>query len=88
MFCFLKQEIWLHGTHSIAGETFRQWMKDIHQNNLFIKNRMKIGREIIDITKIKIPLLKVIAEEDNIVSLQCMNWAQCTDYYISKVVRS
>jgi polyhydroxyalkanoate synthase len=68
---FLRVEKWLYDTPPIAGETFRQWITDIYQRNLLVANEMKIGNEIIDLSKIKIPLLNIVAEEDHLVSPQC-----------------
>jgi polyhydroxyalkanoate synthase subunit PhaC len=68
---FLRVEKWLYDTPPIAGETFRQWIIDIYQKNLLMANEMKIGNEIIDLSKIKIPVLNIVAEEDHLVSPQC-----------------
>jgi polyhydroxyalkanoate synthase subunit PhaC len=68
---FLRIEKWLYDTPPIAGETFRQWITDIYKKNLLIKNEMRLGQEIIDLSKIKIPLLNIIAEEDHLVSPEC-----------------
>jgi len=68
---FLRIEKWLYDTPPIAGETFRQWIIDIYQKNLLVANEMKIGNEIIELSKIKIPLLNIVAEEDHLVSPQC-----------------
>jgi polyhydroxyalkanoate synthase len=68
---FLRVEKWLYDTPPIAGETFRQWITDIYQRNLLVANEMKIGNEIVDLSKIKIPLLNIVAEEDHLVSPQC-----------------
>ena len=68
---FLRIEKWLYDTPPIAGETIRQWIKDIYQKNLLVNNEMKIGNEVIDLTKIKIPLLTIVAEEDHLVSPEC-----------------
>jgi polyhydroxyalkanoate synthase len=68
---FLRIEKWLYDTPPIAGETFRQWLKDIYQRNLLFNNELKIGGVTIDLSKIKIPLLNIIAEEDHLVSPQC-----------------
>src|ERR671939_93197 len=68
---FLRIEKWLYDTPSIAGETIKQWIRDIYQKNLLIKNEMKIGNGIIDLSKIKIPLLNIVAEEDHLVSPDC-----------------
>jgi len=67
---FLRMEKWLYDTPGIAGETFLQWIRDIYQKNLFVKNEMKIGGNIIDLSKITIPLLNIVAEEDHLVSPQ------------------
>jgi polyhydroxyalkanoate synthase len=64
-------EKWLYDTPVIAGETFKQWIEDIYQKNLLVKNEMKIGEDLIDLSKISIPVLNIIAEEDHLVSPQC-----------------
>src|SRR5919202_70030 len=68
---FLRIEKWLYDTPPIAGETIRQWIIDIYQNNRLVRNEMKIGNDIIDLSKIKIPLLNIVAEEDHLVSPDC-----------------
>jgi polyhydroxyalkanoate synthase len=68
---FLRVEKWLYDTPPIAGETFRKWIIDIYQKNLLVANEMKIGNEIIDLSRIKIPILNIVAEEDHLVSPQC-----------------
>ncbi|HEY8140447.1 MAG TPA: class III poly(R)-hydroxyalkanoic acid synthase subunit PhaC [Nitrososphaera sp.] len=68
---FLRIEKWLYDTPPIAGETFKQWIADIYQKNLFVKNELKLGDEVIDLSKIKVPLLNIVADEDHLVSPQC-----------------
>lgn len=68
---FLRMEKWLYDTPSIAGETFRQWIEDIYQKNLLVKNEMWIGENLVDLPKINVPLLNIVAEEDHLVSPQC-----------------
>jgi polyhydroxyalkanoate synthase subunit PhaC len=68
---FLRIEKWLYDTPPIAGETIRQWIKDIYQNNRLMRNEMKIGNDTIDLTEIKIPVLNIVAEEDHLVSSEC-----------------
>ena len=68
---FLRMEKWLYDTPTIAGETFKQWIEDIYQKNLLVKNEMKIGENIIDLSKIRVPVLNIVAEEDHLVSPQC-----------------
>ncbi|MFL6309199.1 MAG: class III poly(R)-hydroxyalkanoic acid synthase subunit PhaC [Nitrososphaera sp.] len=68
---FLRLEKWLYDTPPIAGETFRQWVSDIYQKNLLVKNEMKLSDKIVDLSMIKVPLLNVIADEDHLVSPEC-----------------
>lgn len=68
---FLRMEKWLYDTPSIAGETFRQWIEDIYQKNLLVKNELWIGENLVDLSKINVPLLNIVAEEDHLVSPQC-----------------
>jgi polyhydroxyalkanoate synthase len=68
---FLRIEKWLYDTPPIAGETIKQWIKDIYQNNRLVRNEMKIGNDIIDLSEIKIPVLNIVAEEDHLVSSEC-----------------
>ncbi len=68
---FLRIEKWLYDTPPIAGETFRQWIGDIYQKNLLVKNELKLGDEIIDLSRITVPLLNIVADEDHLVSPQC-----------------
>jgi len=68
---FLRIEKWLYDTPPIAGETFRQWVADIYQKNMLAKNELRLGDEVIDLTKIKVPILNIVADEDHLVSPQC-----------------
>jgi len=68
---FMRVEKWLYDTPAIPGETFRQWIKDIYQQNLLVKNQMKVNGKLVDLRKIDVPLLNVVAEEDHLVSPEC-----------------
>lgn len=68
---FLRVEKWLYDIPPITGEVFKQWINDIYKNNLLIKNELKLGNKIVDLSKIHIPLLNIVAEEDHLVSPQC-----------------
>jgi polyhydroxyalkanoate synthase len=68
---FLRIEKWLYDTPPIAGETTRQWIKDIYQRNLLFNNEMRLGKSLINLSKINIPLLNIVAEEDHLVSPEC-----------------
>ena len=64
---FLRMEKWIFDSPGQAGEAYRQFIKDCYQKNLLIKNRMKIGGKRIDLKKISMPLLNVMAQFDHLV---------------------
>jgi len=68
---FLRLEKWLYDTPPIAGETFRQWISDIYQKNLLVKNEMKLNDKTVDLSTIWVTVLNVIADEDKLVLPEC-----------------
>jgi polyhydroxyalkanoate synthase subunit PhaC len=65
---FLRVEKWLWDTAPLPGEVFRQWVKDVYQKNLLVQNMLQIGSNVIDLRKINIPLLNIVAEHDHLVT--------------------
>jgi polyhydroxyalkanoate synthase len=68
---FMRIEKWLYDTPPIAGETARQWIKDVYQRNLLFNNELRLGSKTVNLSKINIPLLNIVAEEDHLVSAEC-----------------
>ena len=68
---FLRIEKWLYDTPPIAGETIKEWINDIYKENLLFKNQFKLGKATVDLKKINVPLLNIVAEEDHLVSPDC-----------------
>ncbi len=64
---FLRMEKWSFDTPDMPGEVFRQYIEDIFQKNLLIKNKMVIDGETVDLKKISCPLLNVFGTKDYIV---------------------
>jgi polyhydroxyalkanoate synthase len=68
---FLRVEKWLGDTPPIPGALFRQWIKDIYQDNLLIQNKMYVGGRRIDLKKIDMPIFTQVAVGDHLVSPEC-----------------
>ncbi len=64
---FLRMEKWIFDSPGQAGESYRQFIKDLYQKNLLIKNEMMLDGKRIDLRKITMPLLNVMAETDHLV---------------------
>lgn len=68
---FLRVEKWLGDTPPIPGELFKQWIKDIYQDNLLIQNKMYVGGKQISLKNITMPLFTQVAVGDHLVSPEC-----------------
>jgi polyhydroxyalkanoate synthase subunit PhaC len=60
-------ERWLHSDVPMAGKIFLETTAMTRENSL-MKNAMKVGSRIVDLTKIVCPLLNVIGDYDDIVN--------------------
>ncbi len=68
---FMRIEKWLSETPPIPGELFRQWIKDIYQDNLLIQDKMFVGGKQVSLKNIKMPLFTQVAVGDHLVSPEC-----------------
>lgn len=50
-----------------AGEAYRQFIKDLYQRNLLIRNELELDGKKIDIRNITVPLLNIMARYDNFI---------------------
>ncbi len=64
---FLRMEKWINDSPNQAGECFRQFMKDLYQKNLLVKNELIVGGKKVNLKNITCPVLNVYATEDHLV---------------------
>jgi len=57
---------WIIDTQMIPGEAYSQFIKDCYQNNLLINGKMVVGKKI-NLQKIDVPLLNILAKYDHII---------------------
>jgi polyhydroxyalkanoate synthase subunit PhaC len=79
---FIAVEKWLYNTSSIPGKLYLQMINDCYRNNNLISNTMKLDNKIIDLSRIDISLLTVIAEKDDLASPESLS--AVNDYVSSK----
>ncbi len=65
---FTAMETWGNDNIPVAGETFRQFVKDCFQKNLLSQGRMRIGNRRIDLKNITCPVLNLMASNDHLVT--------------------
>lgn len=61
---FLRMEKWIFDSPDMAGEVFREWIRDFLQKNLLIKNQLILNGQKVDLRKISCPLLNMYGEKD------------------------
>jgi polyhydroxyalkanoate synthase len=64
---FLAFDYWVNDVVSLPGETFRDFIKMLYQENRLIHNRLKLGRRAVKLNKLTTPVLNVVANHDDVV---------------------
>lgn len=64
---FFAIEMWLYDSRDIIGEVYREIVDQVYRKNLFIKNKMKVGSNILNLKNITIPLLDIVGTRDDLV---------------------
>ena len=68
---FLRMEKWIFDSPDQVGECFRQFLKDLYQQNKLVKGELEIGGRKVDLKKIDMPVLNTFAEADHLVPPAC-----------------
>ena len=64
---FLRMEKWIFDSPDLAGETFRQFIKQFYQGNGFVNGGIEIDGEAVDLASVDMPILNIFAEQDHLV---------------------
>jgi polyhydroxyalkanoate synthase len=64
---FIRMEKWIFDSPDVPGETLRQLIKDLYQQNLLIKGEMELGGRRVDLQKVAMPLLNIYGQYDHLV---------------------
>jgi polyhydroxyalkanoate synthase len=64
---FLRMEKWIFDSPDLAGEAFRQFVKQFYQANGLMEGGIVIGEEPVDLAKLRMPVLNIYAEQDHLV---------------------
>ncbi|MCG6536786.1 MAG: class III poly(R)-hydroxyalkanoic acid synthase subunit PhaC, partial [Syntrophales bacterium LBB04] len=68
---FVRMEKWIFDSPDQAGEAFREFISKFYQKNQLVKNELTIGEKKVNLKDIKMPVLNVFAEFDNLVPPKC-----------------
>jgi polyhydroxyalkanoate synthase subunit PhaC len=81
---FMRMEKWIFDSPDLAGEAFREFIRDFYQTNKLIQGSLTIGGRAVDLRHITMPVLNIYAEEDHMVppasSLALGRYVGSSDY--------
>ncbi|MES2386366.1 MAG: class III poly(R)-hydroxyalkanoic acid synthase subunit PhaC [Bacteroidota bacterium] len=63
---YLRMEKWIADSPDQAGECYRQFLKDLYQQNKLMKGELVVGSPV-DLKNLTMPLLNIYAAEDHLV---------------------
>lgn len=63
---FFRMEKWIFDNPDVPGEVYRRYIKEWYQQDLLIKSEFKVGGQRVDLKRIDMPLLILVAERDHI----------------------
>lgn len=64
---FLRMEKWIFDSPDLAGETFRDFIKQFYQSNGLMHDGIKIGDDTVQLSEVTLPVLNIYAEQDHLV---------------------
>jgi polyhydroxyalkanoate synthase len=64
---FFAMERWVNDNIPVAGETFREFVKKLYQENQLVRGEFHLGGERVELARINCPLLLLTAESDHLV---------------------
>jgi polyhydroxyalkanoate synthase len=67
MMNFLRMELWKADCPDFPGECYRQYIKDLFQDNKLIKGELVVGDKKVDLKNITMPVMNIYATDDNII---------------------
>lgn len=70
---YFALERWVNDNIPVAGETFREFVKRLFQQNELVEGKYTLGREQVDLSRIDCPLLLLTAKNDHLVPPQSTN---------------
>jgi polyhydroxyalkanoate synthase len=65
---YFAMEHWVNDNIPVAGETFREFVKNLYQRNELVQGELHLGDRRIDLARIGCPLLILTAKNDHLVA--------------------
>ena len=67
---FFAIETWLYDSRPIVGEVYKEIVNQVYKRNLLIVNKMKVAGKPVNLANVKMPILSIVGEKDDLVPPQ------------------
>jgi polyhydroxyalkanoate synthase len=67
---YFALERWLNDNIPVAGETFREFVKNLYQRNQLVRGELVLGGRRVELARVTCPLLLLTAQHDHLVAPQ------------------
>jgi polyhydroxyalkanoate synthase len=64
---FLRMETWIFDSPDLAGEAYREFIKQFYQDNGLVKGSVRIGDHAVNLRDVDMPVLNIYATQDHLV---------------------
>jgi polyhydroxyalkanoate synthase len=64
---YFAMESWVNDNIPVAGETFREFVKKLYQQNQLVRGVLELGGQRVDLSRVDCPLLVLTALQDHLV---------------------
>lgn len=64
---FFRMEKWINDGIPVAGEAFREFITKCYQKNQLVKSQLRLNGHRVDLSRINMPLLSLVAQYDHLV---------------------
>jgi len=65
---YFAMERWINDNVPVAGQTFREFVKNLYQRNELVRGQLHLGARRVDLGRIECPLLLLTARNDHLVA--------------------
>ncbi|AFK21054.1 class III poly(R)-hydroxyalkanoic acid synthase subunit PhaC (plasmid) [Haloferax mediterranei ATCC 33500] len=64
---FSRMEQWLSDGIDVAGETYKQFLEDVYQQNKLAQNELMLDGKQVDLERLEMPILQIVGEYDHLI---------------------
>ena len=74
---FFAIEVWLYDSRPISGKVYSEIIAKIYHENHLIKGKMYVGKKLVNLENLKMPVLNIVGLNDDLVPPDSSKYVMC-----------